>query len=160
MAGKTVVETQEPAPPSSNEVAQATLDALKAIAASAPPRQKRAHEVVHNTPFWDGVEPRSVLTRDFYQHGMPVKPEVLHNSTIDLINQLKTGLYNKKKWRVIAEPGGGIGLYYDTKTLGQRFEIAGASNGEGLDGILKKILTEREAQDIRAKKTGSRYEDE
>lgn len=160
------VTNTQPAPPALTQeavslaTAQATLDALRAIAANQPRRRKGVHEVVLNTPFWDGVSPRSVLTRTFYQNGAPVNDHVLTNEEIDLINQLKPGLYHKKKWRVSREGTEGIGLWYDSKTLQQRFDIAGAAKGRGLAGILQDILLEREEQDARLKARGSRYDED
>jgi hypothetical protein len=127
--------------------------ALQALADNQPRRQKRYHEIVHTTPWWDGTSTRSVLTREFYQNGNLVNDVVLSNDEIDLINQLKPGVYAKNKFRVTKQPGGGIGLWYDNKSLKQRFDIARlAGEGEGLTGILQKVVLEQEAQAMRRKK--------
>lgn len=138
----------------------AMIAALQALAANQPRRRKGMHEIVHDTPWWDGKAPRSTLTRQFFQNGNPVNDTVLSNEEIDLINQLKPGLYAKKKFRVTDMPGGAIGLWYDNKTLHQRFTIARiAGDSQGLTGILQTILLEEEAQKARRKKGLDPYDE-
>lgn len=150
----------ESAAPTTLDIQREMVATMKAIQANQPRRRLGSHEVVLNTPFWDGKSPRSELKRPFYQNGSLINDHVLTNEEIELINQLKPGLYNKKRWEVRKEHDGGIGLYYSNKTLQQRFDIAGAAKGRGLAGILQDILLEREAQDQRLKTRGTRYEDE
>jgi hypothetical protein len=127
--------------------------AIKQLADNQPVRKKKFHEVVHDTPWWDGKSPRSVLKADFYQNGNPVNESVLSNMEIDRINQLKVGVYAKNKFRVTKMPNQGIGLWYDNKSLTQRFGIARlAGEGQGLTGILELILLEAEAQKDRRKR--------
>jgi hypothetical protein len=126
---------------------------LAQLVANQPVRKKKFHEVVLNTPFWDGTTPRSVLKHDFYQNGNPVNEAVLSNDEIDRINQLKIGVYAKNKFRVTKMPNQGIGLWYDNKSLQQRFAIARlAGEGQGLTGILELILLEAEAQKDRRRR--------
>jgi hypothetical protein len=149
---KTLVKTDdaETAPVDSTALIAQTLAQL---VANQPRRKKAFHEVVHDSPWWDGTTPKSVLKHDFYQNGNPVNEAVLSNAEIDLINQLKHGVYAKNKFRVTKMPNQGIGLWYDNKSLKQRFDIARmAGEDQGLTGILQLILTEAEAQKDRRKR--------
>jgi hypothetical protein len=152
----TVVETPKDTNALIVEAIGRLAESQAKLAENQPRRKKAFHEIVHDTPWWDGKSPRSVLTVEpFYQNGNPVNPDVLSNDEIDLINQLEVGVYGKTKdgknvFRVTKMPGGATGLWYDNKSLKQRFAIARmAGEDTGLVGILRKILTEQEAKSKR-----------
>jgi hypothetical protein len=158
----TATATEPDVPTDQTTFNASMISALQAIAANQPRRRQGMHEVSHDTPWWNPEKdgPRETLTRDFYQNGNPVNPVVLSNEEIRLINQIKPGVYAKKKFRVTPQPGGGIGLWYDNKTLHQRFTIARiAGESQGLTGILQMILTEEEAQKDRRKKGFDPYDE-
>lgn len=115
-------------------------------------RQKGVHEVPHDSAVYDPDKdgPRAKLkVASFFQNGGRVNTDNLSNAEITLINQLRPGVYNGKKWTVRATSGGGIDLLYKNKKIGDRITLSAdaARGGGGLEGILKIILTEQEAND-------------
>ena len=108
-------------------------------------RQLKFHEIKHDTPFNPTGGPRPKLRwAHFYQNDARINPGVLSAEEITLINQLKPGLYNKKKWTVTKTANGGLNLGYSNKATEQRMEVVKESGGD-LASWLKKILIEQES---------------
>lgn len=114
-------------------------------------RQLKPHEVKHDTCYnpTGNALPKMKYAR-FYQNGSPINVLMMTPEEIELVNQLKPGLYNKKKWRVTKESNHGIGLWYSNKSIAQRTDVA--KDARNLTEFLQKILLEQEAQAERKKK--------
>jgi hypothetical protein len=113
-------------------------------------RQKTALEIEEDSPFNNAENRRTAkLKKDFYQNGIRINPNFLTQQETVLLNQLKTGQYNHKKWQVKRRRDGSIDLRYPNKTFEQRMENKGIA--VNLEAMLKLIITEQEAQAKRRK---------
>lgn len=130
-----------------NDPALATLiqDVHTIAETTRASRQLKYHEIKHDTPWNPTGAPKPKLKwSHFYQNDARINPSVLSAEEITLINQLKPGLYNKKKWVVTKTANGGINLGYSNKEIEQRMEIVKESGGS-LTSWLQKILIEQES---------------
>jgi hypothetical protein len=89
------------------------------------------------------------LKQPFYQNGVMVKLEQLTDEQVELINQLKPGRYNHRKWEIVKRRDRSIDFRYPNKTVEQRMQIAAQAGS--LTGMLQIILTEAETQKARRK---------
>lgn len=122
-------------------------------------RKIRVHEAKFPTPWNPSGERRTLKLKpaSFSQNGARINPALLSDEEITLINQLKPGVYNKKKWRVVRRRDKSLDLQYPNESLEARFELKGEAGN--LAGMLKMIITEQEAQE-RRRKAGEPEDDE
>jgi hypothetical protein len=104
------------------------------------------------TPWNPSGELRKVKLKHkkFYQNGAEVNTDLMTDDEIALVNQLKPGRYNKRKWEVVKRKDKSLDVRYPNKTLQQRWQLkAEASN---FSAIIQKILLEQEEQAARKKR--------
>lgn len=114
-------------------------------------RKIRVHEAKFPTPWNPSGERRTLKLKpaSVSQNGGRINPVMLSDEEITLINQLKPGLYNKKKWRVVRRRDKSIDIQYPNASLEARFELKGEAGN--FAGMLKRIVLEQEAQEQRRK---------
>lgn len=121
-------------------------------------RQKTVAEITEDSPFNNPSNPRTAkLKGKFYQNGIMINPAFLTQQETELLNQLKTGQYNHKKWSVTRRRDGSLELRYPNKTIEQRMEHKNIARN--LKEMLELILTEQEAQ-AKRRKAGEIEDDE
>lgn len=122
------------------------VKSVKSLAeAQESTRQKTVLEITENSPFNNPGNPRTAkLKGKFFQNGTQINPAFLTQQETVLLNQLKTGSYNHKKWQVTRRRDKSIDLRYPNKTIEQRMENKGLARN--LEEMLKLIITEQEAQ--------------
>jgi hypothetical protein len=129
-------------------------------------RDKKASKQVpvgkakYRTPWNPTGEIRKVKlkAKKFYQNGAEVNPDMMSDEEVTLVNQLKPGRYNKRKWEVVKRRDKSLDLRYPNRTLQQRWAMQ--QEGGGFSGILKKILIEQEEQAARKKRGDPDPEDD
>lgn len=115
-------------------------------------RQKKIHEVAHDTA-WSADTRKHKFKHwtAFYQNGARVHFDRMSLEDCALVDQLKPGKYNKKKWEVAKTPDGGVSINYSNKSPAQRFDLTRTVNqnrvegGTGLTAMLQMVITEQEA---------------
>lgn len=129
---------------------------VKSVAQIADNQPKFRKLGIHETKFptpWNPTGERRTLKMKpaaFFQNGARVNVAMLSDEEITLINQLKPGLYNKKKWQVVRKRDKSLHLHYPNATLEHRFDLNIQAGGQ-FAGMLKLIVTEQEAQEQRRK---------
>jgi hypothetical protein len=130
-------------------------------------RMLKVHEIEHSTHFNPDIRKYRIRKWSaFYQNHARVAEPHLSPRDIELIDQLKPGKYNHKKWEVVRTQDDGVSINYNNKTTAQRFEIARETSANrkpgysGLTSMLEMIVTEREAQDAAKKRRGYAEDDE
>lgn len=120
----------------------------------------RVHEAKFPTPWNPSGERRTLKLKptSVSQNGGRLNPALLSDEEITLINQLKPGLYNKKKWQVIRKRDKSIDIRYPNASLASRFEMQ--STAGSLAGMLRLIVTEQESQEARRKSGEPEDDDE
>lgn len=88
------------------------------------------------------------LTRPTFLNGHRLKEKTLSQEEIDLLNQVKPGIYNGRKWTVIEQStnengAGAIKIYFPNKTPEQRMALM--EDGRTLVELLQKLLREQNA---------------
>lgn len=145
----------------SNEDIKSLVKSVAQIAENQPKFRKLGiHETTFPTPWNPSGERRSLKLKPtaLFQNGARVNPAMLSDEEIELINQLKPGLYNKKKWQVVRKRDKSLHLHYPNATLEHRFDLNIQAQGQ-FAGMLRLIITEQEAQEQR-RKNGLDDEDE
>jgi len=89
------------------------------------------------------------LKQPFYQNGVMVRVDQLTDEQVELVNQLKPGRFNNRKWEIVRRRDRSIDFRYPNKTIEQRMQ--NASQAKDLTGMLQMILTEAETQKARRK---------
>lgn len=135
------------------------LGSVKSLAESTAAKRKIGIAEASKVTPWnpDGGPKKRLKVTAFYMNGARVNPVMLTNEEIDLINQLKPGAFNKKKWVVRKRRDKSIELQYPNKSVEHRIELRGEAGN--LAGMLKKILTEHEAQ-LEKRRRGEFEDDE
>lgn len=126
----------------SSELAQALVAAIEA---AKPKQKKTAIDRVPLTP-WTPTDgsPKLKLRRKMTQHGMILDPDMLHNSTIELLNKLKIGTYMNGTVRVTKRKDNGIDFTYPVKTAAQRLRLVNQFGITDLDSLLRRCVMEAE----------------
>lgn len=136
------------------------VDSIREIAQSTQRgRQLTVGEAKNRTPWNPTGEPLKVWLKApaVFMNGARLHPSMLSEEEITLLNALKPGLYNKKKWTVTLRRDKSIDIGYSNKTVKHRLELA--REAPSLSDMCRKILTEAEARDKR-RKAGEVDEDE
>jgi hypothetical protein len=104
------------------------------------------------TPWNPSGNPRKVKLKfkQLYQNGSRVNPDMMSEEEISLVNQLKPGRYNKRKWEVVKRRDKSIDIRVPNKTLQQRMTLKGEA--KDFAAIVQKILLEQEEQATRKAK--------
>ncbi len=139
------------------------LDTLKAgVAALVKAQSQQIRDVPLSelkpiTPWNPTGERRTKKYKKFHMNGSLLNTEMMSTEELDLFSQLRPGRYNHRKWEVIRRRDKSLDLRYRNKTFPQRMELKG--DAPKLVEMLKKIITEQEAQAERRKR-GDFDEDE
>jgi hypothetical protein len=89
------------------------------------------------------------LKQPFHQNGVLIRIDQLTDEQVELVNQLKPGRYNSRKWEIVKRRDRSIDFRYPNKTIEHRMQTA--SQAGDLTGMLKMILTEAETIKARRK---------
>jgi hypothetical protein len=136
------------------------IGSMKDLAESTRKERKiSVAEASKATPWNPSGKPRTVKLKPpaVYQNGARLNPVMLSDEEVTLLNQLKPGVFNHKKWVVRKRRDKSLDIQYPNKTIEARMELKGEAGN--LSGMLRKILTEYEAQQER-KKRGEFIEDD
>ena len=130
-------------------------------------RQKKVHEIAHDTAWSPDVRKHKLRKYTaFYQNHARVHTDRMSPMDVALVDQLKPGKYNHKKWDVVKTTDGGISINYSNKTSAHRSELTADVNrhrvegGSGLTAMLQMIVTEQEAQAEAKKRRGYASDDD
>jgi len=117
------------------------------------------HKIKHDTP-WNptGKRERVKLRRPTFISGYPVNPMMHTEEEITLLNEVKPGRYNNRRWEVTRFDDGSIDIRYPNRTFEQRMEMA--LKAPSISELCKQIIAEREQQDARKRAGDSLYGDE
>jgi hypothetical protein len=128
------------------------------VAAQEGQRQKTITEITPDTPWNNPRNPRKTkLKGDVIMNGVKCNPEFISEQEAALFNQLKSGLYNHKKWTVRRNRDGAVSIKYPNKTFEQRMEMK--NTARNLVEMLQHIVMEQETQAAK-RKAGTFDEDE
>lgn len=131
---------------------QGLVDSIREIAESTQRgKQVPVHQAKFRTPWNPTGEPVKVKLKypAVFMNGARLNPRMLTAEEIELLNQVRPGLYNKKKWAVTVRRDKSIDIGYSNKTVQQRLELA--REAPSLADMCRRILTEAEARDQRRK---------
>jgi hypothetical protein len=95
----------------------------------------------------------------FFLNGVMVLPHEITDDDRTLINQIKPGRYNHRKWEVIKRSDSSLDIRVPMRTVDQRFTFKNETKGEGFVGMLKAIVLESEAK-VARRKSGQFDEDD
>lgn len=112
-----------------------------AIERTQPPRKKTQH--TPRTP-WSpppGV-PRTKMKRKMYQHGLLITNRVT-NETIDLLNQIRPGVYCDGWVRVNLRKDRGLDITYPVRTNAQRLRLINNYGIRNFDELLERVIDEK-----------------
>lgn len=139
------------------QMTQAAL--LQFIQGSTEGKSVPYHLIKHDTP-WnpEGKKNRTKLRRPTFISGYPVNPILHSEQEIELLNQLKPGRYNDRKWEVARFEDGSIDIRYPNKTIPQRMEMAIIA--PTLSALCTLIITERAKQDERRAQGLNEFQDD
>ena len=110
---------------------------VQAIETTRPPQKK--------TPFnrpkpWEEKKPK--FKRTFYQHGMEITPRQVSAAEIELLNQVKPGIYVNGLVRIYKNPDRSYNITWPAATAAQRLRvIQDAGHTFGL--ILQRCIDEK-----------------
>jgi hypothetical protein len=95
-----------------------------------------------------GEKHRRALKRPTFLNGHRLREKMLSQTEIDLLNQVKPGSYNGRKWTVIEQStsengAGALKIFFPNKTPEQRMALL--EEGRSLVELLNKIIREQEA---------------
>lgn len=113
---------------------------------NGPVRQVSVAKAKYCTP-WNptGEKKRPKLKRPTYMSGARLREIMLSSADITLLNQLKAGKYNQKRWVVTERDGGAEGSAIDVmipnKTMEDRIRLKGEAFN--LNMLLTKIVAEQ-----------------
>jgi len=102
------------------------------------------------TPWNPTGERRTKKYKKFYMNGALLNPDLMSVEELDLFAQLRPGRYNSRRWEVVRRRDKSLDIRYRNKTFPQRMEMKG--DAPALTDMLKKIITEQEAQAERRKR--------
>lgn len=92
---------------------------------------------------------RDTLKRKTFVNDFQIRELTHSEEEIRLLNLVKPGRYNKRKWLVREEDSGEAGhslhIYFPNRTQAQRIELTAEHKGRGLVGLLERILAEQNA---------------
>ena len=123
------------------DLSNALANALAAIRPKekATPASRKA-----NTPWLPkNGEPRAKLKRKMYHHGLPIAAR-LFNEEIELLNQIKPGLYCNGWVKVVRRKDKGIDVDYKVKTASQRLKLVNEFGIRNFKELLERIILEQE----------------
>lgn len=132
----------------------ALLESIHKIAESldnGPIKQVPIAKYAAQTP-WNptGDKRRPTLRRTVYMSGSRLREQLLSNEEIRLLNQIKPGKYNDRRWLVIETDGGdaeggAITILIPNRTPEDRVRLKGEAHS--LTALLTKIIEEQQAND-------------
>lgn len=123
-----------------SELAQALVAAIEA--AKPPAKITAANRKRKGTPWTPppGVA-RAKLKRKAYHHGMPIESKIL-NEEIELLNQIRPGLYCDGHVRVVRRRDKGIDIDYPVRTAAQRLRLVNQFGIRNFKELLERIVDE------------------
>lgn len=142
-----ILKSRELTPPAADQTTtQSSVDVLaaaliKAINITKPKEKINPANRVPRTA-WSpppGVA-KAKLKRKSYQHGIPIDPDMITNEEINLLNQLKPGLYCDGWVKVIRRRDRGINVEYPVKTAAQRLRLTSQFGVRNLKELLELLI--------------------
>lgn len=136
--------SQNAGAPITSDSQQALANALiTAIEATRPAAKK----TVFNRKKGDPWQPKDgsaklKLRRIMYQHGLQLDEKQLSNAEIDLLNQVKPGLFCDGNVRVIKRRDKSIDIEYAIKTASQRLKLVNNYGVTNLSSLLRRLIDE------------------
>lgn len=123
-----------------NEIAAALVQAIEL---TRPVEKKNAFNRKINTP-WTPKEGsvKHKLKRPFYQHGIQVDPDTLSNDEIDMINQLRPGLFLDGHVKVNRRKDRGIDIDYPVRTAAVRLKLINQFGVRNLTDLCRLCVEE------------------
>ncbi len=115
-----------------------------------PIKQVPVARALYRTP-WNptGKKNRPKLKRATYLNGFRLREMRLTEENIALLNKVKAGKYQDRKWVVVesdgdSEDGGAsVNIWIPNKTVQDRLKLANKSAGRGLAALLELIVEEQ-----------------
>lgn len=139
-------ESVENSVPANNE--NISLDALveaftRAFNATKTPEKKTVSTRKKGSP-WDNPDgsPKPQMKRAFFQHGVEIQPNIVSAAEINLLNQIKPGLYCGGFVRVMKRKDRGYDIDYPIRTSAQRLRLSNQFGIVSLQQLLQRIVDE------------------
>ena len=122
-----------------SELAKALIQAIE----TTRPQTKNPFNRKVGTPWTpkDG-SPKLKLKRKMYQHGMPLTEPILSNDEIELMNQLRPGVYMDGIVKVNRRKDRGLDISYQIKTASQRLRLVNQFGIRNLKELLAQCIEE------------------
>lgn len=136
-----------PAATSDDVTMKELLKKLVDVQLAQPIPQKSMAQAIYRTPFNPtGKKRRPKLSRKTLMNGHPLSEAFLTDREILLLNQLKAGKYQNRRWTVTELDGEGtstVQLFIPNKTQADRIEMA--QKGKTLADLLDLIIAEQKS---------------
>jgi hypothetical protein len=115
----------------------------QAILAAKPSEKKNAFNRKVGTPWTpkDGT-PKLKLKRKMFQHGLPADEDILSNKEIDLLNQVRPGVYMQGTVKINRRKDRGLDISWPCKTASQRLKLVNAYGVRNLEEVLARCIEE------------------
>ena len=129
---------------SNSSVAQLTEALTNAINSTRPPDKITIANRKSRTP-WTPPEgtPRAKLKRKFFHHGISLKDgENLSNAEIDLLNQIRPGVYMDGLVNVRQRKDRGLDVDYKVSTASDRLKLVNRFKITSFEDLLARIVAE------------------
>lgn len=123
-----------------SELAQALIQAIEL---TRPEQKKNAFNRKVGTPWTpkDGT-PKPKLKRKMFQHGLPIDEDISSSKEIDLMNQLRPGVFMGGLVKVNRRKDRGLDLDYHIKTASQRLKLINQFGIRNLEELLSRCIEE------------------
>jgi hypothetical protein len=133
-------ETKQEAKVAASELAQALVQAINA---TKGPEKKTAITRKPGNPWMpkDGSS-KLKLKRKVYQHSLMVDPDMSTNEEIELMNQLRPGLFCDGHVKVVRRRDKGIDIDYPIKTASQRLKLVNQFGIRNFKELLERCIDE------------------
>jgi hypothetical protein len=89
----------------------------------------------------DGT-PKLKLKRKMFQHGLPADEDILSNKEIDLLNQVRPGVYMQGTVKINRRKDRGLDISWPCKTASQRLKLVNAYGVRNLEEVLARCIEE------------------
>lgn len=156
MAEETKDEVQEEAQVTQKQTVEEMLVGVLGKLAErqdeGPIKQIPIAKAKYRTP-WNptGAKRKFKLKRATFLNGFRLRENRLHDETIQLLNQLKAGKYQNRKWVVVEADGdqdnegmnSTVSIWIPNKTVGDRLKLAELGGQRGLPALLELIIAEQ-----------------
>lgn len=141
---KTDAVEPTPAPVLASE---ASLELIKALVEAinqtkAPVKQHAGTRKARNPWMPKDGSPKIALRRKFYQHGIPVDPDMESNETISLMNKVRPGVFLDGYVTVKRRRDRGIDIDYSIKTASLKLKLVNQFGIRSFNELLERVILE------------------